>query len=135
VIEKASLKEIQGFVQPFDELPIPELNLQHKEDLLVQKVKRRPAVLVVREGYNMRRFSEWSANLGKRPNPTRHVFAPIVSLRKQGNLGRDYPEAFIDKVSAAEYPEFIYLPPTERVITTDSMAVLTELQVHSCTIR
>jgi hypothetical protein len=51
-------------------------------------------------------------------------------LRKEDNLGNDYPQPFIDKVSAGELPEFIHLPAQGAVIKNESMAVLTQLQSH-----
>ncbi len=100
------------------------------EELLVKKVKRRPAVLVLREGTDTRRLANTYAGIGSKPNPQSHVFAPIFSLRKEGNVGADYPEKFIAKVAAGELPEFIHLPAEGLTLPNESMAVLTQLQTH-----
>lgn len=111
-------------------MPIPELKLKMDEELLVKKVKRRPAVLILREGTDPRKIATHFSGIGSKPNPNSHVFAPIVSLRKEDNLGNDYPQPFIDKVSAGELPEFVHLPAQGTLIKNESMAVLTQLQSH-----
>jgi len=129
-VKKASVKEVNGFVSPFGELPIPELRLRKNEDLIVSKVKRRPAVLIVREGFNMRNFASFIDGVAKEPEPSRHVFAPIYSLKKEGNTDKDYPASFVERVKVADFPGLIYLPPHNQVIKNESMVVLSELQVH-----
>jgi hypothetical protein len=112
-------------------MPIPELKLRMDEELVVKKVKRRPAVLILRDGCDPRRMASHLSDIGSKPNPNSHVFAPIVSLRKEGNLGNDYPQPFIEKVTAGDLPEFIHLPAEGTAIKSESMAVLTQLQSHS----
>ena len=87
--------------------------------------------MVVWEGVNPRRLANVLVGmLPKKANPDCHVFAPVVSLRKVGNIGRDYPDGFIEKVKDGELPEFIYLPPDGIVLKNESMALLTQLQIH-----
>jgi len=90
-IEKKSLATLHQGNDLYDHMPIPELKLRSDEELIVKKVKRRPAVLVLREGLNPRRVATHATGVGHKPNPDTHVFAPIVSLRKEENLGGDYP--------------------------------------------
>ncbi len=129
-IEKKSFHGLGRNADLYHHMPIPELKLKMDEELLVKKVKRRPAVLILREGTDPRRMATHSSGIGSKPNPNSHVFAPIVSLRKEDNLGNDYPQPFIDKVSAGELPEFVHLPAQGTVIKNESMAVLTQLQSH-----
>ena len=129
-IEKKSLRDLGQNASLYHHMPIPELKLKMDEELVVKKVKRRPALLILREGADPRRLATHVSGIGKRPNPNSHVFAPIVSLRKEDNLGKDYPQEFIDKVSAGDLPEFIHLPAEGTVIRHESMAVLTQLQSH-----
>lgn len=129
-IEKKSLHEL-GANDLYDHMPIPELRLKKDEELIVKKVKRRPAVLILREGVNTRHVANHVTGIGHKPNPNSHVFAPVVSLRKEENLGHDYPPAFIAKVAASELPEFIHLPADGTVLKNESMAVLTEMQSHN----
>lgn len=129
-IEKKSIHGLGRNADLYHHMPIPELKLKMDEELLVKKVKRRPAVLILREGIDPRRIATHSSGIGSRPNPNSHVFAPIVSLRKEDNLGNDYPQPFIDKVSAGELPEYVHLPAQGTVIKNESMAVLTQLQSH-----
>ena len=130
-IDKKSINTIGNSSDLFQRMPIPELKILADEELVVKKVKRRPGVLVVREGVNPRRLANLVAGTSPRkPNPDCHVFAPVVSLRKQGNVGRDYPDGFIEKVKSGELPEFIFLPADGKVLLNESMAVLTQLQMH-----
>jgi hypothetical protein len=130
-IDKKSISTIGNSTDLFQHMPIPELKILADEELIVKKVKRRPGVLVIQEGVNPRRLANVLAGiLPKKPNPDCHVFAPVVSLRKEGNVGRDYPDGFIDKVKAGDLPEFIYLPPDGTVLKNESMALLTQLQMH-----
>ncbi len=109
-IEKKGFHGLGRNADLYHHMPIPELKLKMDEELVVKKVKRRPAVLILREGSDPRRTATHFAGSGSKPNPNSHVFAPIISLRKEENLGNDYPQPFIDKVSACELPEFIHLP-------------------------
>jgi len=130
-IEKKSFHGLGRNADLYHHMPIPELKLKMDEELVVKKVKRRPAVLILWEGTDPRRTATHVSGLGPKPNPNSHVFAPIVSLKKEDNLGNDYPQAFIDKVSAGELPEFIHLPAEGVIIKNESMAVLTQLQSHA----
>ena len=130
-LEKKSFHGLGRNADLYHHMPIPELKLKMDEELVVKKVKRRPAVLILREGADPRRTATHFSGLGPRPNPNSHVFAPIVSLRKEDNLGNDYPQPFVDKVCAGELPEFIHLPAEGIVIKNESMAVLTQLQSHA----
>lgn len=129
-IEKKSFHGLGRNADLYHHMPIPELKLKMDEELVVKKVKRRPAVLILREGTDPRRTATHFSGIGPKPNPHLHVFAPVASLRKEDNLGNDYPHPFIDKVSAGELPEFIHLPAEGTVIKNESMAVLTQLQSH-----
>lgn len=130
-VDKKTISTIGHSTDLFQHMPIPELKILADEELVIKKVKRRPGVLIVREGMNPRRLANMVAGiLPKKPNPDCHVFAPVVSLRKEGNVGQDYPQGFIEKVQAGDLPEFIYLPPDGTVLKNESMAVLTQLQMH-----
>ena len=130
-IEKKDFHGLGRNADLYHHMPIPELKLKMDEELVVKKVKRRPAMLILREGTDPRRTATHLSGIGSRPNPNSHVFAPVVSLKKEDNLGSDYPQAFIDKVSAGELPEFIHLPAEGLIIKNESMAVLTQLQSHA----
>lgn len=129
-IEKKTINTIGDSSDLFHHMPIPELKLKMGEELLVKKVKRRPAVLVLREGVDTRRLALSYGGVGAKPNPNSHVFAPIFSLKKEDNIGSDYPPSFIEKVALGELPEFIHLPAEGTVLRNESMAVLTQLQMH-----
>ncbi|MGA9778758.1 MAG: hypothetical protein ACLPRE_08385 [Limisphaerales bacterium] len=130
-LEKKSFHGLGHNADLYHHMPIPELKLKMDEELVVKKVKRRPAVLILRDGTDPRRTATHFSGLGPKPNPNSHVFAPIVSLKKEDNLGNDYPPAFIEKVNAGELPEFIHLPAEGVIIKNESMAVLTQLQSHA----
>jgi len=129
-IEKKSFYGLNRTADLYHHMPIPELKVKMDEELVVKKVKRRPAVLILRDGTDPRRTATHVSGIGAKPNPHSHVFAPVVSLRKEDNLGNDYPQPFIDKVIATELPEFIHLPAQGTIIKNESMAVLTQLQSH-----
>ena len=130
-VHQKSVDTIHGSSDLYHHMPIPELKLSTNEELRVLKVKKRPALLIIRGGFHTRKYSNFVSGKGREPNPSRHVFAPIVSLKKEDGLN-DYPDKFIDAIqSSDDYPEFIFLPAYSSVITNDSMAVLTDLQTHS----
>lgn len=115
-------------VQFYKRMPLPEIDLASNEDLILQKVKLRPAVLLFMDGVNYRRLAEFeSGGRKKRPNPNHYVFAPIYSLKKDGDSGTDYPEEFIEALKEGDsYPHLIHLPPFGRHLPNESMAVLSD---------
>jgi hypothetical protein len=129
-IEKKTISTLGDSSDLFHHMPIPELKLKMGEELLVKKVKRRPAVLILREGVDTRRLALSYAGGMTKPNPNSHVFAPIFSLRKEDNVGTDYPVGFIEKVASGELPEYIHLPAEGTILRNESMAVMTQLQLH-----
>lgn len=129
-IEKKTLDTLSQGSDLFHHMPIPELKVGATEELIVKKVKRRPAVMVLREGVNPRRLATHLSGQGPKPNPATHVFAPIVSLVKEHDASHAYPAEFVEKVKQGGLPEFLYLPGAGDVISNESMAVLTELQTH-----
>jgi hypothetical protein len=115
-------------VEFFKRMPLPEINLSASEDLLIHKVKKRPAVLLFKSGLHPRRFANYSSGLTHKPvNPNHYVFAPIYSLRKQDNIGHDYPSAFITDLQAGKFPHLLYLPAYKNHLPNESMAVLNDL--------
>jgi hypothetical protein len=109
-------------------MPLPEIDLSASEDLLIHKVKKRPAVLLFKSGLHPRRFANFSASLTSKPvNPNHYVFAPIYSLRKQNNVGNDYPPAFIADLKAGKFPQLLHLPAYKHHLPNESMAVLNDL--------
>lgn len=130
-VQRCTLPNLGQDRDLYHHMPIPELKLKADEELVVKKVKRRPGLLVVREGVSPRRLASFIVGRGEKPNPAEHVFAPIISLKKRDNTGQDYPEPFIERVRNGQHAEFIYLPPDGAVLRNESMAVLSELQAHS----
>lgn len=130
-LEKKSFHGLGHNADLYQHMPIPELKLKMDEELVVKKVKRRPAILILRDGCDPRRMATNISSERSKPNPNSHIFAPIVSLRKEDNVTHDYPEPFIEKVVACELPEFVHLPVEGTVIKNESMAVLTQLQSHA----
>jgi hypothetical protein len=132
-IEKRTIQTIGHESDLYQHMPIPELKIGMDEELVVKKVKRRPAVLIWRDGFDPRKYARFSTGgTHHRPEPTTHVFAPVFSLRKADNVSQDYPEAFIQGlVDGDKYPDFLHLPAEGTVIKNESMAVLGQLQTHS----
>lgn len=109
-------------------MPLPEISLSANEDLLIQKVKRRPAVLLFKGGLHPRRFAQFAAGLTTKPvNASHFVFAPIYSLRKENNVGHDYPPDFISNLQSGKYPHLLHLPAYKHFLPNESMAVLNDL--------
>ncbi len=130
-LQRCTLRNVGKNSELYHHMPIPELKLKSSEELVVKKVKRRPGLLVLREGTSPRRLANFIMGRGDKPNPTEHLFAPIISLTKEASTGEDYPQKFIDRVREGHHPEFIHLPPDGVVLRNESMAVLSELQPHS----
>ncbi len=115
-------------VEFYKRMPLPEISLSANEDLLIQKVKKRPAVLLFKGGLHPRRFAQLAAGLTKKPvNPNHYVFAPIYSFRKQDNISADYPPIFISELQAGKFPHLLYLPAYDDHLPNESMAVLNDL--------
>jgi hypothetical protein len=129
-VEKRHVGRLTGSADLYAHMPIPELKLKSDEEIIVKKVKLRPAVLIVRDGIDPRHVAGTVGASRRSRNPNSHVFAPIVSLRKEGNTTTDYSAKFIEQVAAGQLPEFIHLPPDGRTLKNESMAVLTHLQSH-----
>jgi hypothetical protein len=129
-IQKETLPQIGKNKDLYHHMPIPELKLQMDEELLVKKAKRRPGLLVFRDGNNPRKMATCAAGIGKAPNPVEHVFAPVVSLRKEGNIGKDYPDDFIEIVKKGKIAALIYLPADGSILKNESMAILSQMQTH-----
>jgi hypothetical protein len=109
-------------------MPMPEISLSASEDLLIHKVKKRPAVLLFKSGLHPRRFANYvSGGTSKPVNPNHYVFAPIYSLHKQNNVGHDYPPAFINDLQAGKFPHLLHLPAYKNNLPNESMVVLNDL--------
>jgi hypothetical protein len=132
-IEKRTIQTIGHESDLYQHMPIHELKVGMDEELVVKKVKRRPAILIWRDGFDPRRYARYSTgSVGHKPEPTTHVFAPIFSLRKTDNLSKGYPEEFIQGLIAGDkYPDFLHLPAEGSIIRNESMAVFGQLQSHS----
>lgn len=129
-VEKKTIHTLSQGSDLFYHSPIAELKLCATEELIVKKIKRRPAVLIIRDGLNTRKLATHLSGIGPRPNPQTHAFAPIISMTKEHDADRNYPEVFATKVKDGILPEFLYLPIEGNVITNESMAILTGLQTH-----
>lgn len=132
-IVKRTIQTIGRDSDLYQHMPIPELKVGMDEELVVKKVKRRPAILIWRDGYDPRKYARFSTGqMGRRPEPSTHVFAPVFSLRKADNVSKDYPEAFIQGlIEGDKYPDFLHLPAEGAIIRNESMAILGQLQSHS----
>ncbi|MBD5778290.1 hypothetical protein IEN85_02130 [Pelagicoccus sp. NFK12] len=107
-------------------MPLPEIGLKSNEDLIVSKVKLRPALLIHCDPVNLRKQANHFAGiLPKAPNPSYYVFAPIYSLRKS-EVDHGFPEAFIEAVKNDEFPNMLYLPAFRTELPNDSVAVLND---------
>jgi hypothetical protein len=107
---------------------IPEIALDSSEDLVVSKVKRRPAVLLSKDCYNMRNYARYETISGaKKCGPNALVFAPIYSMCKEESLYQDYPELFIQKVKEDKYPYILFMPSYSSLMKNDSMLILSKL--------
>lgn len=107
-------------------MPMPELGLELSEEITLVKAKMRPAVLMHRDCLNHRREADYLAKVtGKPVAANRRLFAPIFSLKKETGE-RDFPQPFIDLVSAGKLPHIIYLPAYVPPIINESMLVLTD---------
>ncbi len=128
-VDKDELGKIkEGEKVDLNKMVIPEINLDSSEDLIVSKVKRRPAVLIYKECYNMRKFADVTGGIrGGIVKPNRHIFAPIYSLRKEENLEKSFPATFISKVQNNDYPNILFLPAYSTVLKNDSMLILSEM--------
>ena len=115
-------------VEFYKRMPLPEINLSTSEDLLITKVKKRPSILLFKGCVNLRRFAILHAGLTSKPvNPNHYVFAPIYSLRKEGNIGHNYPEKFIVDLQNNKFPNLLFLPAYKNYLPNDSVAVLDDL--------
>lgn len=108
-------------------MPLPEINLNASEDLIIQKVKMRPAILLFKDAVNIRRFARFQSGITPEPNPNHYIFAPIYSLRKQDNIEHDYPDKFIEDVKNGVYPHLLHLSAYKTHLPNESMAVLNDL--------
>ena len=98
----------------FDHTPIHEIRLQNNEELLVNKAKPRPVIVVSQRNYF------WNMG-GARLSERGLVCIPIYSFQD------DDSNEFRSRIKAQEYPWWIYLPEDRRV--REGFARLDRLQV------
>lgn len=109
-------------------MPLPEINLRPNEDFLLNKVKRRPAILLSKGGKDYKKLADHLSGSRRKPvNPNHYLFAPIYSLRKEENISQDYSDKFIEMVKNFELPQFLYLPEFKSPIYNESMVVLEDI--------
>ena len=83
----------------FNHNPIHELTLPSDEELLVNRAKRRPVIVVSQKN------DYWQPG-GRRLSTSGFVCVPMYSFQASD------PGAFRDRVRAQEYPWWLYLPGT-----------------------
>lgn len=126
VSEFGSLKE-QDRADMKVKMPMPELGLALSEEITVTKCKWRPSVLIHHACKNWRREADFVAKIvGKAVEPSRHLFAPVYSLRKDDG-SPEYPDAFVKRVQDGDYPHILHLPAYVSPIKFESMLVLSDM--------
>lgn len=100
----------------FNHTPVKEINLQHNEELLVIKAKKRPLFVISQ------------APIDWRPGSSRLRECGYVCLPVYGFHEEDQPE-FRARVRALEYPWWIYLPEDSKVGMREGFIRLDRIQV------
>ena len=100
---------------PFDHPPVHELRLQNDEALLVNRVKRRPAVVMSQKN------DFWSLGVG-RLTERGLVCLPMYSFHA------DDSEEFRRRIRAQEYPWWIYFPAQPQLRLQEGFARLDRVQ-------
>ena len=98
----------------FNHSPIHDLNLPSDQELLVNRAKRRPAIVVSQKN------DYWQPG-GRRLSASGLVCVPMYSFQASD------PGEFRDRVRAQEYPWWLYLPGTHGF--NEGFARLDRLQV------
>jgi hypothetical protein len=100
----------------FNHTPVHELHLEHNEEMLVVKAKKRPFIIASQSPI------EWPPG-ARRLKEKGFVCLPIYSFHPE-----DTPE-FRERIAAMEYPWWIYLPEDPGQMRRESFIRLDRLQV------
>jgi hypothetical protein len=96
-----------------DRLPIHRINLHPTEELLAITAKKRPCIMLSQ--YLLPSLTEEDVNklTGNKLHlyQQEQIFLPIYSTEDEGSTG-GFPQGFVQKIRALNYPHLLYLPET-----------------------
>jgi hypothetical protein len=110
-------------------LPIKALGLRDTEELLIQRAKIRPAIIV---GVGITRFPDVAKML--RPMGLEHlqhesiVTVPLFGIQTAEHPG-GFPPVMVARIRGLMYRQFFFCPQARSPLTSDSVARLDRLQV------
>jgi hypothetical protein len=112
-----------------DELPLYKLNLRLHEELIIQKAKRRPAIVLITSNTLFQDVRNILRSQGKRHLQEDSILVlPIYSTEKPEHPG-GFPPIMTTRIKALQYNQFFYCPRTPGKDLIEGVARIDRLQI------
>lgn len=112
-----------------DELPLYKLKLRLHEELIIQKAKRRPAIVLITSNTIFQDIGDSLKSQGKRHLQEDSILVlPIYNIEKPDHPG-GFPPIMTARIKALKYNQFYYCPRTPGKELIEGVARLDRLQI------
>jgi len=110
-------------------LPIKSLNLRETEELIVNKAKKRPAIVVWASPTIFDDMTKYLRILGRlHLQEDCLAVVPIYSIETADHIG-GFPQTMVSRIKALMYSQFFYCPPHTETGLTGGVARLDRIQI------
>jgi len=110
-------------------LPIKSLNLRETEELIINKAKKRPAIIVNASPTIFDDMTKLLKSLGRLHLQEECLFfIPIYNIETAAHIG-GFPPLMVSRIKALMYSQFFYCPPLGRVGLSGGVARLDRFQL------
>lgn len=110
-------------------LPIKSLNLRETEELIINKAKKRPAIIVNVSPTIFDDMTKLLKSLGRLHLQEECLFfVPIYNIETAEHIG-GFPPLMVSRIKALMYSQFFYCPPLRKLVLSGGVARLDRLQI------
>jgi hypothetical protein len=110
-------------------LPIKSLNLRETEELIINKAKKRPAIIVNVSPTIFDDMTKLLKSLGRLHLQEECLFfVPIYNIETAEHIG-GFPPLMVSRIKALMYSQFFYCPPLRKLGLSGGVARLDRLQI------
>jgi hypothetical protein len=129
-IGQFKIRNVQGNdFQRKDELPLYKLKLRLHEELIIQKAKRRPAIVLITTNTIFQNIRDILKTEGKPHLQEDSILVlPIYIIEKPEHPG-GFPPIMTTRIKALQYNQFFYCPRTPGKELIEGVARLDRLQI------
>ena len=112
-----------------EELPLYKLTLRLHEELIIQKAKRRPAIVLVTSNTIFQDMGHLLKSQGKKHLQQETILViPIFSIEKPDHPG-GFPSIMTARIKALKYNQFFYCPRTPGEDLVEGVARIDRIQI------